>query len=164
MLILKKLPQGSIYPQITQAPITNYADFLNFFRGGHTIDDNLGARTIQDTVQYTMFKIGYRQWASHEAEEHGDTRRISCGHFSNGKSDRNWVRRVFDRKFCEMAIAEARKSIAEDDGELHPYVGCGCRERWQRFSQRDTEAKREMEGTLNIVLSRKSKMMWIASI
>jgi hypothetical protein len=55
MLILKKRPQGSIYPQITQAPITNYPDFLNFFRGGHTIDDNLGARNIQDTVQYTMF-------------------------------------------------------------------------------------------------------------
>ncbi len=55
MLILKKRPQGSIYPQITQAPIGSYADFLNFFRGGHTIDDNLGARTIQDTVQYQMF-------------------------------------------------------------------------------------------------------------
>ena len=42
MLILKKLPQGSIYPQITQAPVSNYADFLNFFRGGHTVDDNFG--------------------------------------------------------------------------------------------------------------------------
>jgi pyrimidine deaminase RibD-like protein len=29
----------------------------------------------------------------------------------------------FDRKFCEMAVAEARKSIAETDGELHPHVG-----------------------------------------
>jgi hypothetical protein len=33
MLIKEKLPQGHIYPQITQAPI-NYFDFLNFFRGG----------------------------------------------------------------------------------------------------------------------------------
>jgi hypothetical protein len=46
MLITKKLPQGSIYPQITQAPINSYPDFLNFFRRGHTIDDNLGARAI----------------------------------------------------------------------------------------------------------------------
>jgi hypothetical protein len=43
MLITKKRPQGSIYPQITQAPITTYADFLNFFRDGHTIDDNVDA-------------------------------------------------------------------------------------------------------------------------
>jgi hypothetical protein len=46
MLILQKLPQGHPYPQITQAPISNYADFLNFFRGGHTVDDNLGATVI----------------------------------------------------------------------------------------------------------------------
>jgi len=30
--------------------------------------------------------------------------------------------RFFDRKFCEVAIAEARKSVAEDD-RLHPHVG-----------------------------------------
>jgi pyrimidine deaminase RibD-like protein len=28
-----------------------------------------------------------------------------------------------DRKFCEIAVAEAKKSVAEDDGELHPCVG-----------------------------------------
>jgi hypothetical protein len=55
MLITKKLPQGSIYPQITQAPISTYPDFLNFFRSGHTIDDNLGAGSIQNTMQYAMF-------------------------------------------------------------------------------------------------------------
>ena len=26
-------------------------------------------------------------------------------------------------QFCELAVAEARKSIAEDDGKPHPYVG-----------------------------------------
>jgi len=41
MLILQKLPQGINYPQLMEAPISSYADFLNFFRGGHTIDDNL---------------------------------------------------------------------------------------------------------------------------
>ena len=56
MLILKKQP-GGMYPQITQVPITTYADFLNFFRGGHTIDDNLGAHTIADTLQAAMLKI-----------------------------------------------------------------------------------------------------------
>jgi pyrimidine deaminase RibD-like protein len=30
---------------------------------------------------------------------------------------------VSDRKFCDAAVAEARKSIAEEDGEPHPYVG-----------------------------------------
>src|SRR5260370_5133342 len=33
------------------------------------------------------------------------------------------IQGFFDREFCEMAIAEARKSIAENDGELHPCVG-----------------------------------------
>ncbi len=30
---------------------------------------------------------------------------------------------VLDRRFCEIAVAEARKSVAEDDGEQHPFVG-----------------------------------------
>jgi len=33
------------------------------------------------------------------------------------------IQGFFDRQFCEMAVAEARKSIAEDDGRPHPYVG-----------------------------------------
>jgi len=57
MLIHEKLPQGHIYPQITHAPINNYADFSNFFRGGHTIDDNLGATAIANTLQASMLKI-----------------------------------------------------------------------------------------------------------
>ena len=55
MLITEKQPQGHIYPQITQAPI-NYFDFLNFFRGGHTIDDNLGATSIAETLQANLLK------------------------------------------------------------------------------------------------------------
>jgi hypothetical protein len=55
MLIHEKLPH--IYPQITQAPINNYADFLTFFRGGHPIDDNLGATAIAATLQAAMLKI-----------------------------------------------------------------------------------------------------------
>jgi hypothetical protein len=55
VLIRKKMPQGYVYPQITQAPI-NYFDFLNFFRGGHTIDDNLRATSIAETLQANLLK------------------------------------------------------------------------------------------------------------
>ena len=122
MLVTKKLPQGSIYPQLTHAPVTTYADFLNFFRGGHTIDDNLSAPAIQNTMQYTMLSAA-----------------ITSGHLTKSKNmaipDESLVdifltelgsehtQRLLDQKFCEMAVAEARKSIAEDDDELHPYVG-----------------------------------------
>lgn len=122
MLITKKLTQGSISPQITQAPINTYDEFLNFFRGGHTIDDNLGAYTIQNTTQYTMFNTA-----------------IASGHLTKSKNKAipdefladiflteagsELIQTVLDRKLCEMAVAEARKSIAEDDGEPHPYVG-----------------------------------------
>ena len=122
MLILKKLPQGSIYPQITQAPITNYPDFLNFFRGGHTIDDNLGARTIQDTVQYTMFNTAIASGHLTKLKNMAIPDEFLADIFLT-ESGSELGQTVFDRKFCEIAVAEARKSIAEDDGELHPYVG-----------------------------------------
>ncbi len=144
MLILKKLPQGSIYPQITQAPITNYPDFLNFFRGGHTIDDNLGARNIQDTVQYTMFNTAIASGHLTKLKNMAIPDEFLADIFLT-ESGSELGQTVFDRKFCEIAVAEARKSMA-------------------MFRQRDTEAKREMEGTLNSVLLRKSTMMWITSI
>ncbi len=55
MLIREKLPSGHIYPQITQAPI-NYFDFLNFFRDGQTIDDNLAAGAIASTLQANLLR------------------------------------------------------------------------------------------------------------
>jgi pyrimidine deaminase RibD-like protein len=122
MLILKKLPQGSIYPQITQAPITNYPDFLNFFRGGQTIDDNLGARTVQDTTQYTMFNTAIASGHLTKLKNMAIPDEFLADIFLT-ESGSELGQTVFDRKFCEMAVAEARKSIAEDDGELHPYVG-----------------------------------------
>jgi len=121
MLILKKLPQGSIYPQITQAPINNYADFLNFFRGGHTIDDNLGAHTIASTLQAAMLRIAIA--SGHLTK----TRSMaipyeSLADISLTKSGSQLIQTTLDQTFCEMAIAEARKSVAEDD-RMHPYVG-----------------------------------------
>ena len=59
MLIKEKLPQGHIYPQITQAP-TNYFDFLNFFRGGQTIDDNLGATVVANSLQANLFNAAVK--------------------------------------------------------------------------------------------------------
>jgi pyrimidine deaminase RibD-like protein len=122
MLILKKLPQGSIYPQITQAPIDSYADFLNFFRGGHTIDDNVDAPAIASTLAAAMLRIG-----------------IASGHLKKTKNiaipdefladvvltkpGSQLIQTTLDQTFCELAIAEARKSIAEDDDEPHPFVG-----------------------------------------
>ena len=56
MLITEKLPLGHIYPQITQVPIS-YAEFLNHFRGGHTIDDNLNATSIASSLQAALIQV-----------------------------------------------------------------------------------------------------------
>jgi pyrimidine deaminase RibD-like protein len=39
------------------------------------------------------------------------------------KSGAELIQSTFDQKFCEMAVALAQKSVAEDDDELHPCVG-----------------------------------------
>lgn len=122
MLITKKLRHGCIYPQITEAPITSYPDFLNFFRGGHTIDDNLGAYSIQNTRQYTMFKT---------AIDSGHLTKVKnmaipdefLADISLTRAGLDLIQPILDREFCVLAVAQARKSVAEDDGEPHPYVG-----------------------------------------
>jgi pyrimidine deaminase RibD-like protein len=121
MLIQKKLPQGHFYPQITQTP-GNYADFLDTFRGGHTIDDNLGATSIAATLQAEMLKI---------AVASGHLKKAKCmaipdeflADITLTREGAELIQTAVDRKFCELAVAEARKSIAEDDGRPHPYVG-----------------------------------------
>jgi pyrimidine deaminase RibD-like protein len=122
MLITKKLPQGSIYPQITQAPISTYPDFLNFFRGGHTIDDNLGAHTIQNTMQYTMFSTAIASGHLTKLKNMAIPDEFLADIFLT-EAGSELTQTVLDRKFCDMAVAEARRSVAEDDGEPHPYVG-----------------------------------------
>jgi pyrimidine deaminase RibD-like protein len=120
MIIKEKLP--GTYPQITDAPISTYAEFLDFFRGGHTIDDNLTATSIAPTMQAG----GMLRTA------------IASGHLIKGKnmaipsesladitlteSGAELIQIFFDRKFCGAAVAEARKSVAED-GRPHPKVG-----------------------------------------
>lgn len=121
MLIREKVRPGHVYPQITQAPI-NYFDFLNFFRGGHTIDNNLTAGVIASSLQANMLKAA-----------------ISSGHLTLTKNMANpdesladiiltdegaeQILTPQDKQYCKLAVELARKSVAENDGELHPYVG-----------------------------------------
>ena len=121
MLMCKKL-LGNPYPQITQAPTTTYVNFLNFFRGGHTIDDNVDAPAIASTLAAAMLKSGVasghltklKNWAIPDE---------TLADISLTKSGSQLIQTVLDQTFCEVAVAEARKSRAEDDGKPHPYVG-----------------------------------------
>ena len=70
---------------------------------------------------------------------------------------------VFDRKFCEMAVAEARKSIPENDGDCTRMSGRLSLKR-AMLSRQDFEAKRVKEDTQNIVLSERSTTMSIMLI
>ena len=126
MLITEKLPPGHIYPQITQAPTTTYVDFLNFFRGGHTIDDNVDAPAIVGTLAAAMLKSGVasghlaklKNWAIPDE---------TLADISLTKSGSQLIQTTLDQAFCELAIAEARKSIAEDDGKVRTRSGRGHR-------------------------------------
>src|ERR1700688_1026445 len=122
MLILKKLPQGTIYPQLTQAPISTYADFLNFFRGGHTIDDNLGATVVAATLQAAMLNISIASGYLTKTRSMAIPNEFLADIFLTA-SGSELIQTTVDRKFCEMAIQLSKKSIAENDGKLHPYVG-----------------------------------------
>jgi len=123
MLISKPLPQGAIYPQLTQAPVTSYTDFLNFFRGGQTIDDNLSTTTTQNTEQYAMFRTAM---TSGHLRKQGNPL-VGQGLwlvdiFLTEKGEAAIPREDQDRQFCEMAVELAKKSIPEDN-EPHPFVG-----------------------------------------
>ena len=120
MLIREKLPPGHIYPQLSQAPITTYADFLNFFRGGQTLDDN-NELTTAPTGQNAMFRTAIA--SGHLARERNmEIPNVFLVDVSLTKSGSELIQTVLDRAFCERAIAEARKSVAEDD-RPHPHVG-----------------------------------------
>jgi pyrimidine deaminase RibD-like protein len=121
MILKQKLPGG--YPQITDAPMSTYTDFLNFFRGGHTIDDNLIATSIASTLQAggmlrTAIASGHLTKVKNMAIPDESLADITLT-----ESGAELIQTTLDRKFCEMAVELARKSISEKDGELHPYVG-----------------------------------------
>jgi pyrimidine deaminase RibD-like protein len=121
MLIREKLPQGHIYPQITQTPVT-YGEFIDAFRGGHTIDDNLTAHTIAETLQAAMMKIAIASGHLTKTRSKAAPNEFLADIFLT-KTGAELIQTAVDRKFCAMAVAEARRSIAEDDGRPHPYVG-----------------------------------------
>jgi pyrimidine deaminase RibD-like protein len=122
MLILKKLPQGSIYPQLTQAPISTYADFLNFFRGGHTVDDNVDGGAMATTLQAAMLKISITSGYLTKTKSMAIPDEFLADIFLTA-SGQELIQTSVDRKFCRMAADLAPKSIAENDGKPHPYVG-----------------------------------------
>jgi pyrimidine deaminase RibD-like protein len=124
MLIRTPRPQGSSYPQLTQAPITSYTDFLTFFRGGHTIDNNLDSRQTQATVQFNMLTTAL---ASGHLMKQGNPFTGKDGAFIvdiflTDKGAASIPREDQERQSCEMAVELAKKSIPEDD-EPHPFVG-----------------------------------------
>ncbi len=67
-------------------------------------------------------QCGYRQWASHESKNLAIRDEFLADIFLT-EAGSELTQTILDRRFCEMAVAEARKSVAEDDGEPHPYVG-----------------------------------------
>ena len=122
MTLIRQKPPSNTYPELTQAPIRTYDEFLYFFRDGHTVDDNMTTDVIRNTVQHAMLTTALMS---------GHLMRTKNTSIPNEflvdiqltKSGLALVQTALDRIFCEEAIAEARKSIAEDDGEPHPYVG-----------------------------------------
>jgi pyrimidine deaminase RibD-like protein len=120
MLIQQKLPAGHLYPQITQFP-ADYADFLAAFHDGQTINNNLDARDIMNTTQYMMFRTAI---TSGHLEKQGN---LIQGAFLLDifltQKGKDHIREPQDRQFCEIAVQLAKKSIAEEDDERHPYVG-----------------------------------------
>lgn len=119
MLIHTKRPPGVFYPQLTQFP-ANYDDFLAAFRDGQTVDNNTYLTTA-DTLQTYMYKTGLM--SGHLVVKGNPIQ----GEFlvdiflTDAGAERILI--PTDRPFCEMAVELARKSISENDGELHPYVG-----------------------------------------
>jgi pyrimidine deaminase RibD-like protein len=120
MLIKEKLPQGHIYPQITQFP-TSYLDFLAAFRGGQTIDDNLTATVIANTPQAAMLKIGIT--SGHLTKKGSPIQGESLVDIFLTDEGAEQILTPQDKQYCKMAVGLAGKSIAEGDGEPHPYVG-----------------------------------------
>jgi len=117
LLIREELPPGHIYPQLTQFP-TNYADFLAAFRGGQTVDNNTHL-TTGNAVQTHLYKAAI---ASGHLTTKGNKIQGLVDIFLTDKgADHILVPQ--ERQFCELAVGLAKKSIHENDGELHPYVG-----------------------------------------
>jgi pyrimidine deaminase RibD-like protein len=119
MLIRTKPPAGQLYPQLIQFP-EDYDDFLAAFRGGQTVDNNTYL-TTGEAPQTHSYKVAIRN--KHLRTEGNP---IGGGNLVDIFLTEAGAERILvpqDRPFCQQAFELAKKSIAEDDGELHPYVG-----------------------------------------
>ena len=119
MLIHEKLPPGHIYPQLTQFP-ANYADFLAVFDGGQTVDNNTYLTTA-NTVQTAMYKTALA--SGHLTTKGNPIQGEFLVDIFLTEVGAEHILRPQDRQFCRMAVDLARRSVAENDGELHPFVG-----------------------------------------
>jgi pyrimidine deaminase RibD-like protein len=118
MLIHEKLRPGQIYPQLTKFP-ANYADFLAAFRGGQTVDNNTYL-TTGNAVQTHLYKTAIA--SGHLRTMGNPIQGESLVDIFLTDAGAEHIPVPQDRKFCELAVAFAKKSVAEDD-RLHPYVG-----------------------------------------
>jgi pyrimidine deaminase RibD-like protein len=119
MLIHEKLRPGQIYPQLTQLP-ANYADFLAAFRGGQTVDNNMYL-TTGDAVQTHLYKAAIA--SRHLTTKGNPIQGESLVDIFLTDEGAEHILTPQAKEYCKMAVELARKSIAENDGEPHPYVG-----------------------------------------
>ncbi len=119
MLIHERLPQGHLYPQLTQFP-ANYPDFLAAFRGGQTVDNNTYL-TTGNAVQTHLYKAAIA--SGHLTTKGNPIQGEFLVDIFLTETGAEHILTPQDRQFCQLAVDLARKSVAEDDGEPHPYVG-----------------------------------------
>jgi hypothetical protein len=124
MLILHPLRQGHPYPQITQFS-TDYTDFLAAFRDGQTIDDNLDSTVTKQSTQFMMLTTAFN--SKHLEKRGNPLRGLNQGYFLVDiiltEKGAAMIREPQDRPFCEQALELSKKSVMENNGKLHPYVG-----------------------------------------
>lgn len=119
MLIHERLPAGRLYPQLTHFP-ANYADFLAVFRDGQTVDNNTYL-TTGNAVQTHLYKAAIA--SGHLATKGNPIQGASLVDIFLTEAGAEHILTPKDKQYCKMAVELARKSIAENDGEPHPYVG-----------------------------------------
>src|ERR1700675_3284015 len=119
MLIHTKLPPGHLYPQLTQFP-TNYPDFLAAFRSGQTVDNNTYL-TTGNAVQTHLYKAAIA--SGHLTAKGNPIQGEFLVDIFLTEEGAEHILTPQDKQYCKMAVELALKSIAENDGEPHPYVG-----------------------------------------
>ena len=118
-LSTKNCDRDNCIPSLLSSP-PNYADFLAAFRGGQTVDNNTYLTTA-DTLQTAMYKTALA--SGHLATKGNPIQGESLLDIFLTDAGAEHILAPQDRQFCERAVELAKKSVAENDGELHPYVG-----------------------------------------